>query len=111
MIATTRGVLLRGSAKDALGDEIDDGAVVAGFADFAVSIVEKSRREFDEASNAWRSVRYYAGRVSTLVPVKAGDRIKDNRTAEVFTVGEVKRMARGLSGRGSVTLTMKRTAP
>lgn len=111
MIATTRGALLRGSTKDALGDEIDGVTVVTGFADFPVSIIEKTRREFDEASNAWRSVRYYFARVSTLVPVEAGDRIRDNTNAEIFAVGEVERMARGLSGRGSVTLTMKRTAP
>lgn len=119
MIATTRGALLRGTGTDGLGDEIDALAVVATpladlakgrkLGDFPVSIIERTRREFDEASNAWRTVRYYAGRVPTYVPVVAGDRIRDNVTGRIFIVSEAEAARRGLSGRGSVTLTMKRT--
>lgn len=114
VIATTRGELYRGTTTDALGDEVDNNTTpisVGSRTDFPVSIIERSRNEFDEASNAWRTVRYYAGRVSSLVPVKAGDRIKDRRDGAFYVVDEVERMARGLSGRASVTLTMKRTAP
>lgn len=121
MIATTRGALLRGESEDALGDEIDaltvvatplaDAALGRDLGDFPASIIERSRREFDEASNAWRTVRYYAGRVPTYVPVKAGDRIRDNRDGRLFIVNEAEPVARGLSGRGTVTLTMKRTSP
>lgn len=111
MIATTRAALIRGEAEDALGDEVDGGEIVEGFADFPISIIETSRNEFDEASNTWRTVRYYSGRCSIRVPVRAGDRIRDNRDASFYLVTEAERMARGLSGRSSVTLTMKRTAP
>ena len=111
MIATTRAALMRGEGVDELGDDVPLGEVVAGFADFPASIIEKSRREFDEAWNEWRTVRYFAGRVSARVPVKAGDQIRDNRDSAIYAVTEVERMARGLSGRSSVTLTMKRTAP
>lgn len=121
MIATTRAALLRGSTTDALGDEVDDLVVVGtplgdlaqgrDLANFPASIIEKSRREFDEASNAWRTVRYFAGRVPSYVPVKAGDVIRDRTTAALYIVSEVEGMARGLAGRSSVTLTMKRTAP
>lgn len=121
MIATTRAALMRGTSEDALGDEIDALAVVAtppdelvrgrDLGDFPASIIERSRREFDEASNAWRTVRYYAGRVPSYVPVKAGDRIRDNRDGRIFVVEEGEGMARGISGRASVTLTMKRTSP
>lgn len=120
MIATTRGALLRGETTDALGDEIDALAVVVdldedgvtilkSYDDFAVSIIERSRREFDEASNTWRTVRYYAGRCPVTIPVRAGDTIRDNRDGKLYVVSETERMARGLSGRSSVTLTMKRT--
>lgn len=111
MIATTRGDLLRGQTTNALGDEVDDNESTPAKADFPVSIIERSRSEFDQASNTWRSVRYYAGRVKSNVPVKAGDRIRDRVTGSIYTVGEVEGMARGLSGRSSVTLTMKRSAP
>jgi hypothetical protein len=115
MIATTRGELYRGTTQDALGDEVDDNStpieIRAGRTDFPVSIIEAERREYDEASNAWRTVRYYAGRVSAVVPVKAGDRIKDLYSGAFYVVDEAERMARGISGRSSVTLTMKRTSP
>lgn len=120
MIATTRGALMRGEAEDALGDEIDALAVVAtdpdelmrgrDLGDFPISIIERSRREFDESSNAWRTVRYYAGRVPSYVPARAGDRIRDNRDGRLFIVNEAEPVARGLSGRSSRTLTMKRTS-
>lgn len=120
MIATTRAALLRGETTNDLGDEVDaltvvelrdeDGELVRVFDDFPASIIEKSRREFDEASNTWRTVRYYAGRVPSDIPVRAGDRIRDNRDGTLFAVSEAERMARGLSGRASVTLTMKRAA-
>lgn len=114
IVATTRAALLRGTTENALGDEVDDlAAVTVGartFDDFPASIIEKSRREFDEASNAWRTVRYLSGRIPGDVPAAAGDRIRDNRDGSLYIVSECERMARGLSGRSSVTLTLKRTA-
>lgn len=122
MIATTRSALLRATvAKDDLGDDVEDLLVVptpadvavAGrsYADFPASIIERSRREFDEASNQWRSVRYFAGRVPAYIPVKAGDTLRDNQSGALYVVLEGEGMARGLTGRSSVTLTMRRTAP
>lgn len=112
MIATTRGALVRGvTTKDALGDEVESDVVVPGFESFPFSAIEKTRREFDESSNAWRTVRYFAGRVSSRVPVRAGDRIRDLRDGAIFSIDEAERMPRGLGGRSSVTLTMKRTTP
>lgn len=90
---------------------LETRSVALDLSDFPVSIIERSRNEFDEASNAWRTVRYFAGRVSPLVPVQAGDRIRDNRDGAFYVVDEVERTARGISGRSSVSLTMKRTAP
>lgn len=122
MIATTRGALLRPTTtQNELGDDVetlvevptplDVAAVGRRFSDFPVSIIERSRREFDEASNAWRTVRYYSGRCPSYVPAKAGDTIRDNTTNSLYVVSEAEGMARGLSGRSSVTLTMKRTTP
>lgn len=114
MIATTRGALYRDTTmKNALGDDVDTLVAVDGFGDdegFPVSIIEKSRREQDEASGTWRTIRYFAGRCSTRIPVEAGDSVKDLRDGRFYHVEEAERMARGLSGRSSVTLTMRRTA-
>lgn len=115
-IATTRATLYRTSPSapktDALGDEVDsDVASDIVLANFPVSIIERTRREFDPSSSEWRSVRYYVGRTSARVTPQAGDRIRDLVTGEFYIVSDVERMARGLAGRSSVTLKMRRAAP
>lgn len=110
MIATTRGALLRGTTTDALGDEVPGGQEVAGFGDFPIAITDTSGNEYDEASNAWRFVRKYTGRVSSRVAVRAGDQIRDNVTGNVYAVREVYPTRRSISGRSTVTMSLTRTA-
>ena len=109
--ATTRGALLRGSATDALGDEIEGAVVVPGFGNFPLSIIEASTREFDPASNDWRTVRELVGRVPATLPVDDGDRIKDLRDGTIYALDGFTRTPRGLSGRSSVILSLRRTTP
>lgn len=111
MIATTRGALLRGGAVDGLGDEIDGQAIVAGFGDFPISILEVSASEYEPDTNTWRTVRKLVGRVSSRVPAEPGDRIKDLRDGVIYSTGEITRTPRGLSGRSSATIALKRTGP
>lgn len=113
IVATTRGALLRGvSTTDALGDEIEDNtAAVPKWEDFALSLIERDAREFDEASATWRTIRILVGRVKGTLPVDDGDRIKDLRDGTIYAVDSFKRTARGLSGRSSVTMKLRRTAP
>lgn len=112
IVATTRGALLRGTTTDSLGDEVDtNGDPVLGFEDFPVSIVERDGREFDQASGQWRTVRKLVGRVAANVPVDEGDRIKDLRDGAVYAIDGFRRTARGISGRSSVTLRLRRTTP
>lgn len=113
MIATTRGALIRGAVtEDAAGDEIESVAVLAGFEDFPLSLIEKDRREWNPATNTARTVRVYMGRVSSRIPIQTGDRIKDLRTGTIYALdGDFLRTARGLSGRSSVTLKLKITTP
>lgn len=109
IVATTRAALIRGTTTtDDLGDEVESDAVVEGFGDFPVSIIERGRREFDPASGTWRTVRELVGRAPSNLPADDGDRLKDLRDGTIYNVTHVERMARGLSGRASVTLTLKR---
>lgn len=110
IVATTRAALLRGSTTDDLGDEVDTNtAPVPGFEDFPISIIEKDATEFDQASTTWRSVRKLIGRVPANVPVYEGDRIKDLRDGKIYALDNFRRTPRGLSGRSSVTMNLRRT--
>lgn len=112
IVATTRAALLRGSTTDGLGDEVDtNGAPVAGFDDFPISIIEKDGTEFDQASNAWRSVTKLTGRAAANLPVVEGDRIKDLRTGAIYAVDSTRTTPRSISGRSSVTMKLRRTKP
>lgn len=113
IVATTRAALLRGdAAPDSLGDVTEDNATpVAGWDDFAVSIVEKDGHEFDQASNAWRSVQKLTARAAGNVPADEGDRLKDLRSGAIYAVDNVHRTARGMAGRSSVTMKIRRTNP
>ncbi len=112
-LATTRGALLRGvTTEDDLGDEIEDNATpVVGWDDFPMSLIERSKREWDPDSNLWRSIAYKVARVPSTLPVEAGDRIRDNRDGAVYPVDSIRREPRSLAGRASVTLQLRRTAP
>lgn len=111
IVATTRAALLRGTTTDDLGDEVDTTTIVPGFEDFPVSIIEKDGTEFDPASNAWRSVQKLIGRAAADVPVDEGDRLKDLRDGRIYAVDNVRRTPRGMSGRSSVTMRLRRTNP
>ena len=116
MLATTRGDLYRDADGapnlDDYGDETDDNAEAACVAtDFPVSIIEARKNVFDEASNAWREVTYYRIRVNGNVEPRAGDRIKDRRTGNLYVITDVRGTPRGLSGRSSVTMNARRAAP
>lgn len=110
--ATTRAALLRGETEDEYGDPVDDNATpVEGFEDFPASIIERDGTEFDQASGTWRTVRKLIGRVPANIPVDEGDRIKDLRDGAIYVLDGFRRTPRGISGRSSVTLRLRRTTP
>lgn len=109
IVATTRAALIRGTTTDALGDEVDGVAPVTGFDNFAASILEVNRREFDPASNTWRVVRDLVGRVTANLPLEDGDRLRDNRDGTIYAIDGFRRTPRSISGRSSVTLALRRT--
>lgn len=113
-LATTRGALLRGTdTTDALGDDADDNseaAIVEGWEDWPLGLIEKKGSEFSEATNTWRTIYYFAGRAPGNLPVEYGDRIRDNRDGRVYSIEEIHRTPRSLAGTASVTLRLRRTA-
>lgn len=108
-LATTRAALLRGSHTDALGDEVDDNAPVAGWADFPVSIIEKTRNVQDPETSTWRAVAYLVARVPFRLPVLDGDRLRDNRTGTVYAIDDGTVVPRGLGGTSSRSLELRQT--
>lgn len=110
MQATTRAAVLRGTATtDALGDEALTVEPVVGFGDFPAAITEKTRTVLDPASGDWRTIRYHIGRIPAKVALQPGDRLRDNRTGQIFTIEEDERTARSISGRSSLTLDLRLT--
>jgi len=110
MIATTRAALIRGEGTDALGDPTDEGAVaVTGWGDFPAAITERTRTVYDQAASTFRTVREYVGRIPANVPYQSGDRIRDNVDGRIYTVDEIETTRRSVSGRSSVSLSLRRT--
>ncbi len=109
-LATTRGSLLRGSADSGHGDVVDSNVTpVTGCEDDPIGLVERSRRTYDPASSEWRTLRYMVARVPTRWAVQDGDRVRDDRTGEVYIMTDYTRVPRGLSGQESLTLELSLT--
>lgn len=85
--------------------------LVGDWSDFPLSLIEKTTREQDPATNLWRTVRYFAARVPSNLPVDDGDRIRDNRDGAVYAIDSFRREPRSLAGRASTTLKLRRTSP
>jgi hypothetical protein len=109
VLATTRVAILRGSTEDEFGEPIDSDTPAPGLADIPASITETSVDVLDPAEGTYRSIRKLVGRLPGNVAVQPGDRLRDNRTGEVFIIDEDERQRRSISGRASVTLALRRT--
>lgn len=109
MLANTRAALMRDAPgdRDTLGDEVETFAPVADWDDFPAGITERGDEVFDEASGTQRIVKRVTGRVPYGIPVQPGDRIRDNVTGNLYIIDETQRQRRSISGRSSVTLTLR----
>lgn len=87
-----------------------DGAVV-GLDDFPVSITEHGRAVFDPAESTYRTVRELVARIPPQVAALLldGDRLRDNRTGDVYIIDESEPVRRSVSGRASASLSLRRT--
>ena len=109
MLATTRAAILRGTTEDEFHEQIDSTDPAPGLEDFPASITERSVSVYDPADGSYRSVRMLTGRIPGNITVQDGDRLRDNRTGDIFIIDEDERQRRSISGRASVTLVLRRT--
>jgi len=106
--ATTRASIYRATTETALGDEIDDNAMpVSALADLRASLIEKSRAVLDPASGERRTVRYCIGRLDYGTDVRAGDRIKDNISGQMYALDEITPTRRTITGASSLVLDLR----
>jgi hypothetical protein len=90
-IATTRISILRGTTRDAWGDEQDTDTPVAS--GIPASLTEQSRRVTTRDDPTPRIVRYAVARVAAGTDVTDQDRIRDERTGAIYSVDAVSSMA------------------
>lgn len=85
--ATTLVTVLRGEGADDFGDPVDTDAVA--YRDVPASILETVTRQSRPVDGRTDAVRSYACRVHHNVTLYRDDRIRDQRTGDVYTVDEI----------------------
>lgn len=86
-IATTTITLLRGTAQDSFGDTVDLDQAVASEVPFSILEVGSAARRPNEGRTD--NVRNYMGRCYPSLEIRRDDRVRDERTGQVYTVDEV----------------------
>ncbi|GGW15752.1 hypothetical protein GCM10018980_51840 [Streptomyces capoamus] len=105
-IATTRISILRGTATDAYGDEVDTDTPIA--AEIPAALTEQSRRVTTRDDPTPRIVRYAVARVAAGTDIQDQDRVRDERTGAVYIVDAVSSMANPAAA-ADLRLDLRRT--
>lgn len=90
-LATTSVSVLRGTSTDAFGDETDTGTVLKS--GIPASLIESTRTAMEPVSGTPRIIRTHVCRLPSTTDVTEDDRIKDERTSEIYIVVSVTRNA------------------
>jgi hypothetical protein len=88
-LSTGRYSVLRGSALNEYGDEIDGTGVAS--ADILGSVIERSKQVFNPDDGRVATIRFLIGRFPSNSDIQDGDRIKDQKTGEIFVVESLAR--------------------
>jgi len=88
--ANTTIAVLRGTSTDGYGDETDTDTPVA--TGIPASLIEQTRRVTTRDDPTPRIVRYAVGRVTAGTDVTDQDRIRDERTGDIYIVDAVSAM-------------------
>lgn len=83
-LATTTATVLRGTAVDRYGDEVDTETIIA--TQVPVSILERPVTGTRPASGRTDTQRTYALRMWKRIPLQQNDRIRDERTGVMYVV-------------------------
>ena len=86
-IATTYITILRGTAIDEFGDEVDTDTEMADR--LPATIVETSQRTWNPVEQRAGVIEQYTIRLRPSVNVAENDRIRDERTGVIYQVREV----------------------
>lgn len=109
-LGTTRAALIRGGGVDEFGDSVDGELVVKGYGDFVASLIETSRNVQDPDTGTWRRMAMLTARVPAYLPVKPGDRIRDNKTGQIFAISDDTGVTRGIAGLSSRKIMLEQTS-
>lgn len=88
-VATTTVAILRGTSTDDFGDTVESTTAVA--TGVPASLIEQRRVVTTESDPQPRAVVFFTGRVSATTDVTDGDRLRDERTGEIYLVDSVSR--------------------
>jgi hypothetical protein len=86
-IPTTTVSLLAGTTATDYGDEVDSNTAVA--TGVPASIIEGREVVATESDAQARVIRYYTGRVPVGTAVDSGQRIKDERSNQIYLIDNV----------------------
>jgi hypothetical protein len=88
-LITGRYSILRGSTQNDYGDEIDSNTVVS--TGVLGSVIERTRQVFNPDDGRVATIRFLTGRFDRRADIQDGDRIKDEKTGEIFVVASLTR--------------------
>ncbi|MFD9464375.1 hypothetical protein [Streptomyces sp. NPDC060027] len=83
-LATTTVSVLRGTGEDAFGDETDTSTVLKS--GIPASLIESTRTAREPVTGTPRIIRTHVCRLPPTTDVTEDDRIKDERTNEIYIV-------------------------
>lgn len=92
--ATTTVTILRGTADDVYGDPGDNDTVAAS--GIRASILEQRQTAFTPADNRVLVGRFFTARLPYDTDVLESDRIRDERTGDIYVIDSVTRVASSL---------------
>jgi len=107
-LATTTATILRGTAVNRFGDEIDTDTVVQ--TRVPVSILPGAARGARPASGRRDTPRPYVLRISGAVTIQQDDRIRDERTGWMFAVTTLDDLTPNQVGHGVTRADLQRVS-